>query len=133
MTIDELIKIARKHKYDEISCVIDGEIVKVKQWLTGTEFTCSFDKLDLSAKNVSTIAAIRDHNVLLQLLNVDEHDYENDENNAYEAMSCYGFMDKLMVQSDFPDYPYNDEYLYSIIDDSFIMEWEEEYKYIDES
>lgn len=118
MTVNDLIEIAKKHKYTEIACVIDGKLVRVFASSFSDEYhALDPDEIDLNAKNLSIIAAIRNHNVLFQLFNPDE---EKDENNAYKALDCYGFIDKFWGQSEFPDYPYNDDCLYSMTDDSVL-------------
>ena len=136
MKIDDLIEISRKHDYKDLSCVIDGEIVRLREKsYYGCEIACTFKKLEIDQKNVPFVGARRGKDVLIMLINPCADPSENTEGEQmiYDDMLAYGFKSKDKVLEKFPYYPYNDEYLYIIINEATYFdycgmdeeEWEE--------
>lgn len=121
MNVNDLIEISRKHDYKELSCVVDGELITFRKenYYGVDKITFTFQKLEIDQKNVSFVGAIRGKDILIMLINAsnDPNNNTEDEQDSYEAVSCYGFVSKTEVLKNFPDYPYNDEYRYAIIDE----------------
>ena len=118
-TIDELMKVARKHGYNEISCVIGDEIVTLTPdepyCLDDEEYICSFHTVP-TEKNVWLDVAELDFFTLICIINLSDNSKENDldEQDRYNSIEIYGIASKSEVLTVFPDYPYNDDYLYCI-------------------
>lgn len=133
MRIDDLIEILRKHDYNLLSCVIDGEIVILRKesYNCSDEIACTFKKLETDHKNVPFDGARRGNDVLIMLINpcADPSRTTDVEEMMYDDMLDYGFKSKDEVLEKFPDYPYNDKYLYVVIDEETYVDywskWEE--------
>lgn len=121
MNVYDLIETARRHNYNMISCVIDDEIVMVtpdEPMFMGTEdFRCTFYKAP-TEKNVWLNVAIKDNATLICIINLSDNSIENDldEQDRYDSIQTYGVASKSEVLTMFPDYPYNDDYLYCVKD-----------------
>lgn len=119
MNVNDLIEISRKHDYKALSCFIDGELIRLRKenFFGGDEITLTFQELEIDQKNVSFVGAIRGKDVLIMLVNPSADPSTEGEQMMYDDMWAYEFKSKDKVLESFPDYPYNDEYLYIIIDE----------------
>lgn len=127
MNVNDLIEISRKHDYKALSCFIDGELIRLRKenYYGGDEITCTFQELEITQKNVSFVAARRGKDVLIMLINPCADPSENTEGEQmmYDDMWFYGFKSKDKVLESFPDYPYNDEYRYIIINEATYFDY----------
>ena len=89
------------------------------------KITFTFQKLEIDQKNVSFVGARRGKDVLIMLINPCADPSENTEGEQmmYDDMWFYGFKSKDKVLESFPDYPYNDEYRYIIINEATYFDY----------